>query len=179
MKINRLYVDLIYYLTIKPRLTRLKYLLPEAQIFPTGSRYVCNPPVLITDIDFLVYSEDDLRDRFEELKFTETTWAHYSAEPDDSDFTLWRKGPINLITTNNKEFADEFNLATHIVKAHNVRNKAARVAVYDILNEVDMYDDYPNSLSKELIQFCNKLTGPYKDSLRAAYMAKHNIPKVV
>jgi hypothetical protein len=170
---------LIFHLTIKPRLDYLKKLLPEAEIYPCGSRYVCNPPVLSTDVDFLVFSRTELREKLTSMGYRKTSGYYPGA-----NFLSWRKGAINLIVTGNVEEANSFNLATHICKAWNVRDKWNRLIIYEKLrNRPDqilwIYQIlWPDDFDKKLEALLVNLTGPYGVALRAAYRAQHGLEKI-
>ena len=172
--------ELVYFLTIKPRLNRLKKLLPEASIYPCGSRYVCSPPVLLTDIDFLVYSERELEVKLGKLGYRKSMVNNgygtmVNAYP-DRDFLSLRKGKVNLIVTNDKKFANGWVVATHICKANNFKWKYHRIQVYEALR--GNFD--PNSFSmeffdRELIDLLASFNGYYGNTMTQAYRAQHGL----
>lgn len=112
-----------------------------AQVNQTGSRYICDPPVLDTDDDWLVYSKDRFGD-VESLLAAE----NFSTQSQDyggprSRFTSWRKGDLNLIVTGDSEFAKKHRLATEICKHMNLLDKEDRIAIFQrVLYGVD--DDW-------------------------------------
>jgi hypothetical protein len=83
---------------MKPRMVELQKLLPNAQIFPTGSRYVCNPPIMGTDIDFIVYNEHDLEAFLTKEGYSRSTLKEY-LYCEKFNFLTVRKGRVNLIVS--------------------------------------------------------------------------------
>ena len=92
---------LVWHLSIKPRLRNLQILFPGAKIFPTGSRWVCNPPVISTDIDFLVY--------FEKETEIPVGWKNDGSYP-PGDLSSFRRGSENLIITTNANNIHNFKI---------------------------------------------------------------------
>lgn len=178
----RVLQEVAYWLTIWPRLKRLKKLLPNAKIYPCGSRYVCNPPVMHTDVDFLVYSEAGVSRKLEAAGWDNATWQDYcgNISADDS-FVSWRKGSVNLIVMTSKRGADRFNVATHISRAYNIRPKYARVLVYEALRRHPEWSaikawlaDYP-----KLITFLENANGANGNAVIAIYRAQHGLTEEV
>ena len=107
--------------------------------FPTGSSYICNPPVTNTDVDemFLV---DDLQEV--NFQLTGLGWKKCGLDDDEkysdkpSHWAAYRKENMNaLLTTNLKYFMDFFK-ATEEAKHLNLLNKEDRVALFQkILGE--------------------------------------------
>ena len=106
--------------------------------FPTGSNYICNPPVTNTDVDemFLV---DDLQEV--NFQLTGLGWKKCGLEEETyqdkpSHWAAYRKENMNaLLTTNLKYFMDFFK-ATEEAKHLNLLNKEDRVALFQkILGE--------------------------------------------
>lgn len=115
------------------------------EIFPTGSAYICNPPVTNTDTDYLVLVKDDamLKRAFEVLG---EGWdidgsEHYQVTA-DSTFISYRNNSINLIVTKNGKFAKKHRVATEVCKALNVLDKAHRVIIFQAM----LYDNPPVAL---------------------------------
>ena len=161
---------LVYHLTIKPRLNKLKKLLPEAIIQPTGSRYVCDPPVMGTDIDFLVYSEVDVDSTLLVAGYAKTILQY----PMDGDqFNAWRRNKENLIVTSSVKYAEGFHTATHICKTKNIRSKFARVLIHEALrgtwDDAILWDD------KQLRDLLASFNGPYGHAIHQAYRAQHGL----
>lgn len=169
--------DIAYNLTIRPRMYFLKKLLPEAIIRPTGSRYVCNPPVLTTDVDFLVFSEKSIHGRLLSVGYKEALWINYSWV-DDKNFISWRKGNTNLIVTSSLKYAEAFDTATYLCKKHNIRWKLDRAILHEGLrgnlkpleNNLE-HTDIPLKV-RELVCSCN---GQYGHAILKAYRAKQGL----
>ena len=107
--------------------------------FPTGSSYICNPPVTNTDVDemFLV---DDLQEV--NFQLTGLGWKKCDLDDDEkysdkpSHWAAYRKENMKaLLTTNLKYFMDFFK-ATEEAKHLNLLNREDRVALFQkILGE--------------------------------------------
>ena len=106
--------------------------------FPTGSNYICNPPVTNTDVDeiFLV---DDLQEV--NFQLTGLGWKKCGLEEETyqdkpNHWAAYRKENMNaLLTTDLKYFMDFFK-ATEEAKHLNLLNKEDRVALFQkILGE--------------------------------------------
>lgn len=104
---------------------------------PTGSRYICDPPVLDTDEDYVVLVDAD---EFEDVAKT-GVWdigGSMPCEPDEQIFAEgWLsykqegdRGTINLIVTANRQFYFAFVAATQEAKFRNLTDKAQRVALF-------------------------------------------------
>lgn len=98
------------------------------EYWPTGSRYICNPPVLTTDEDYLFLMKEGVEDLLEQEGFS----TNYDTDfyQDVPFFYSYRKGPINLIVTHDKEFYDKFKEATEEAKRLNLLKKEDRVALF-------------------------------------------------
>ena len=149
----------------------------DIEIYPCGSRYVCNPPVMNTDIDFLVYTDDlDIDTKLYSLGFNYSQNREYP--PMDSyfgDFASFRKGDINLIVTSSVAYRDNFILGTHICKRFNLLVKRHRLAVFDALFAKDNFDKNKIGLDKDVADLLHKLKGPHGRSLREAYRIQHGL----
>src|SRR6185503_13028251 len=86
-------------------LRQLRRQFPSTKIYPCGSFYVCNPPVLNTDIDFLVYCPPGIRPIISRAGYKESANYHYRHG------ASYRKGKINLIVTKDAKWADDWILA--------------------------------------------------------------------
>jgi len=176
---------IVYNLTILPRLKNLKRLLPEAQIYPTGSRYVCDPPVMNTDIDFGVYSTDKtIKERIIKLGYKDTTNNEpaYHFQNEGYEFTAFRKRSVNLILTHSKKFIDRHMVATHICKRKNVRDKLNRVFIHEAVRGtyntgyIENVDFSSNQeLDTETRELLMKFTSPYSEALIQVYKAQYGL----
>lgn len=101
--------------------------------YPTGSRYICNPPVMDTDNDtvFLVngyydYASILLNDGWEDC-------GECYELP--GEFRAFRKGEENYICTEDEKFFDAYVKATDGAKALNLLKKEDRITLFhSILN---------------------------------------------
>ncbi len=178
----KLLQELVYFLTIRPKIKKLKKLLPEAEIYPTGSRYVCNPPVLSTDIDFLVYDELNIDLELARAGYMITSLVDYIGSgingSADWPFTCWRKGRLNLIVTPSRRFADRHVMATFICKEYNVRDKIARVFIHEVLRGNANPQDYKIVFNnKELPALLLKFTGPNGPTMIEVFRAQKGLIK--
>lgn len=99
--------------------------------FPTGSNYICDPPVTNTDIDemFLVY---DLNETHRVL--TEDGWVQCGiAEYAVDNWSAYRKGKQNALVTSSKDHFDKFEAATELAKKRNLTNKQDRVKLFNLI----------------------------------------------
>lgn len=89
----------------------------------TGSRVICDPPVMDTDIDIVVL---DLRGfPFEEHGFECT---NMSDEYDETKFDTYRQGEVNLIVVNDWGQFKAWRVATESAKSMNLKNKDERIS---------------------------------------------------
>ena len=96
----------------------------------TGSSYICNPPVIDTDIDFVIYSQDwDNLHLWCEKNAFKTNFEDYVLE----DFRSYKRGVINLIVTDDVTFYKRFVKATELAKQLNLLEKDQRVALFDFV----------------------------------------------
>lgn len=102
--------------------------------FPTGSSFICNPPVTDTDIDFSILVKDlfEAGDYFHEAGWTVTVDdPEYVIEQNgELPFITARKGIFNLIIFADQGGYTAFGRATEVAKRLNVRDKADRVALF-------------------------------------------------
>lgn len=104
--------------------------------FPTGSNYICNPPVENTDIDymFLVYSLEDLDYELKGLGWTVCGKESYNGKPDH--WRAYRKDKYNALVTTDISYYNRFEAATELAKKRNLLDKSDRVRLFnDILGE--------------------------------------------
>jgi len=170
---------IVYNFTILPRLKKLKKLLPEAEIYPTGSRYVCDPPVMNTDIDFVIYSTDKtVKERIIKFGYKDTTNNEptYHFQYEGYEFTAFRKRTVNLTLTHSKKFIDRHVVATHICKRKNVRNKLRRVFIHEAVRgsyNTSFINDC--ELDPEIKELLMKFTSPYSEALIQVYKAQYGL----
>jgi hypothetical protein len=166
--------SIVYNLTIRPRLIKLKKLLPEAKIHPAGSRYVCDPPVMATDVDFLVFSADSVDCKLLSAGYVETPFADYRGLVLSGDFSAYRRGVVNLIVTSSVKYAEGFHTATHICKSRNVRDKWYRVLIHEAvrgkMTTIDIED-----IGADLKMLLANFNGPYGHAIHKAYRAQYEL----
>jgi hypothetical protein len=99
----------------------------ELQHFVTGSREICNPPVLDTDIDFVVL---DPRNR----NFSLQGWIETTDTEDtygfDAQFSTYRSGDVNLIVVDSKVEFMKWRVATAAAKHMNILDKQDRINLF-------------------------------------------------
>ena len=104
----------------------------------TGSSYICDPPVLNTDIDILTLSrEGDLS----EHGWERCSGEEYEMGSEDFSFQAWRKGKYNLIVTSNREYYYSFLLATKLAKKLNLKEKEQRITLFNYIIREDLGND--------------------------------------
>lgn len=100
-----------------------------------GSSVTCDPPVMNTDLDYLVLAVDwqpFLSQALHEGWQLSAYWdAHSLAGAlDDGDFVSLRKGRLNIILTACVQFRKKFLLATKLAKRFNLLKKADRITLF-------------------------------------------------
>lgn len=171
--------EIVYWLTIKPLLLVLQSCLPEAKISPTGSRFICNPPTLYTDIDFVVYSKSNLDSELIKIGFKKQPHSMSYGEP---TFASWRNRKVNIIITDSLEFYERFVVATHLCRQVNVYLKVDRISVFKAIRTLSEEDlnaaIYYTSLYKKrnkLVDTLNKFRKPHGKAMVKIYMAKYGL----
>lgn len=102
-------------------------------IYQTGSSYICDPPILDTDIDYIIFTvvPEDLFAFLEERGF-ETNYIDYPLET-DGNFRSYRKEKLNLIITDTYDFYLSFVKATDLAKKLNLREKQQRIDLFQYI----------------------------------------------
>ena len=102
--------------------------------FTCGSAFVCNPPVLDTDLDAVAYVSGDPWSIWQVLgPLGYTNCANSGESYPEGDYCIVRKGRMNFIIVTTKVRFEQWRKATDICKCLNLTDKAERVAVYQIL----------------------------------------------
>ena len=98
---------------------------------PTGSSYICNPPVTTTDIDriYLVDNTEGLFDHMRGWDFNSSdeypaTLQFYSFKKEEDGVTL------NALITPDEKYYNQFVLATEVAKKMNLLEKEDRVMLF-------------------------------------------------
>ena len=112
---------------------------------PTGSRFICDPPVLDTDDDWIILVEDL---EYAKYKAARLDWysagSGYYREGSDHEelgpFVSMRhsEGNSNYIFTDDAEFYDRYVAATLLAKKYNLLNKADRIQLFHAV----LYGEY-------------------------------------
>lgn len=100
----------------------------------TGSRVICNPPVMDTDIDIVCLMRlKDLSKIYGTMVCVGWTYNVYAPKPNmlDRNFRSLRRDEYNLICTQNEELYNRFCMATDKAKKLNLLNKKDRVALFE------------------------------------------------
>lgn len=99
-----------------------------------GSRVTCDPAPTDTDEDWLMLVSRFPRDAaFEDLRaagFTQDGNPEFYTGNDAGGFRSWRRGDVNVVTTQDEQFYDLFMTATHLAKRFNLLLKADRIALF-------------------------------------------------
>lgn len=96
---------------------------------PTGSNYICNPPVEDTDIDYICLVDDIVKTK-KDMGFE---YLHTLSDLEYDSAGLFRSirwGKLNWILTETKEFYEAFVAATEEAKRRNLRNKMDRINLF-------------------------------------------------
>lgn len=98
-----------------------------------GSRVTCNPPPVDTDQDYLALVIGDPYQAMTEAGFTQDGSPEFYTGSDKGGFRSWRRGDVNIITTEDGVFYDKFMKATYLAKRLNLQNKADRIALFQVI----------------------------------------------
>lgn len=102
----------------------------------TGSRVICDPPVLDTDLDVVLLVRSEAP-RFADAVREDLEAAGYARTSADSSelgtgFITFRKGDVNLIVTASPELYRRWCVATSCAIALNLRSKSQRIALFQV-----------------------------------------------
>lgn len=112
-----------------PQLSPLYFSEYVIKSHPTGSSYICEPPVLNTDFDTIILAEAGYIGALLSEGWTPCSGAEYSDS--GANFYAYRKGTQNYIVTTDTKFYKKFVYATKIAKSMNLLNKEDRVKLFD------------------------------------------------
>jgi hypothetical protein len=99
--------------------------------FPTGSHYICNPPVTDTDIDIMYF----VKDMYEaDRQVIAEGWepcdkGEYGIGP----WRAYRKGKYNALLTSSFKYYIKFEAATELAKKRNLLEKEERIELFHII----------------------------------------------
>ena len=98
--------------------------------FPTGSRVICDPAPTGTDEDWVALVRSDPTARMVEAGFSQDGSPEFYTGNDNGGFRSWRKGDLNIVTTESQEFFELFETATILAKRFNLHDKVDRIALF-------------------------------------------------
>lgn len=113
------------------------------EYWPTGSHYICNPPVTDTDIDFIILVNEEWESI---VDLIDKGWVKYgNGKYGNTDFVSLRKGKYNYIITSNEIFFNKFRAATELAKALNLKKKEDRIKLFDMVIEHHTNNKYADN----------------------------------
>ena len=126
---------------------KLKYKF-SCDVFQTGSRAICNPPPQDTDDDYLVYQDipfanqdGDIESFLDKNGFKSETEEY---EGDETLFSSWRRGKLNIILTTDHGFAQKHIAATKVCRELNLLEKSQRIMVFQAV----LYGEFITSIDE-------------------------------
>lgn len=101
-----------------------------ADAIPVGSRVTCDPAPSDTDEDWLALTFSDAGPHMEADGFSQDGSPQFYTGNDNGGFRSWRRGNLNVITTESREFFERFSTATELARRFNLLAKADRIALF-------------------------------------------------
>ena len=107
--------------------------------YRTGSSYTCNPPVLTTDVDYLVLIREGMLDKADAfLKEQGFDWCGvaYNVDAESGVTYKWnafRKGDLNLIVQASLTLYMRSVAATELARRMNLMDKQDRIALFRMI----------------------------------------------
>jgi hypothetical protein len=101
-----------------------------AALAPVGSRVTCNPPPVDTDEDWLALCIGNTTELMRSHGFKQDGSPQFYTGNDNGGFRSWRRGELNVVTTESNEFFWRFITATDLAKRFNLLAKADRIALF-------------------------------------------------
>jgi len=108
--------------------------------WPTGSRYICDPPVTTTDVDFVLFV-DDIQAAYKQLR--ETSWKiggednkTYGEPEVNSWFSAKKKineALVNYIVVSDQDQFSKWVTATELAKKLNLLKREDRIALFEVV----------------------------------------------
>lgn len=97
----------------------------DAECAPTGSRVICDPPVMDTDDDWLVFIPESMSDYAN--AFLQNIGATHSVEQEHyPDGVVWWLGTLNIIVLFDRDIYYRWVAATYYAKQMNLQSKEER-----------------------------------------------------
>ncbi|MEI3803357.1 hypothetical protein V6R85_02445 [Agrobacterium sp. CCNWLW32] len=111
-----------------------KWVADQLSTHPTGSRYICHPPVTDTDEDHVVLVPNI---EVAAIRLERDGWtvnrddpAYQYGENNEVEFITARKGHLNLIIYDDHRGYSAFLAATEVAQILNLTDKEHRVALF-------------------------------------------------
>lgn len=109
-----------------------------AMWYPTGSNYVCDPPVTNTDIDYvvLVANKNIVNDIADELGALPRQEAEQEMQYPNKKTPTMEFYPIRVLPNHNLIFVFKYTymikwiVATNLAKSYNLKKKSQRIALF-------------------------------------------------
>ncbi|MCB9020157.1 MAG: hypothetical protein H6546_07495 [Chitinophagales bacterium] len=95
----------------------------------TGSRFICDPPPMDTDEDYIIYGGN--LHIIEEILYK--AGFKFTTDPDYDGgnwFLTFRLNEFNIIATDSEAFFERFVSATLLAKSRNLLDKSDRIALF-------------------------------------------------
>ena len=104
-------------------------------IYQTGSSVICNPPVTDTDLDYVIYTNEETKlDIFLKCEgFKESCVDKAEYDLGDNGFYCFRKENINLIVINDDKMYRKWIVATKLSKKLNLLKKEDRIILFQFI----------------------------------------------
>jgi len=101
-------------------------------IYQTGSSVICNPPVLDTDEDYVIYTnkESQLRKWLLANGVTQSCEDKEEYDLESEAMDCYRKDNINLIVVYNKTTHSKWVVATKLARKLNLLKKEQRITLF-------------------------------------------------
>ncbi len=115
---------------VPPIIAALELKIKDLLYIPSGSRVICDPPVLTTDEDWFVWVSD--WDEAAEILYAEG----FSPTTEQQDYTAFislRKAYLNICVTTDIDLYKRTVLATDLAKRFNLLNKQDRVGLFNAI----------------------------------------------
>ena len=112
-------------------------LIPYVQdYFPTGSRVICNPPVMDTDEDWAVLEVRHWSPTRKSLAdvLKEGGWDNGGSGATGS-FQSWKKDDLNLIIFHSPSAFAKYRLVTRIATVLNLQKKEDRINLFSMVQD--------------------------------------------
>jgi hypothetical protein len=97
---------------------------------PVGSRYICDPAPMDTDVDFICLTENAMRS---EAMLIGAGWQENGSRLPDNinqNFISYKKGEVNLVVTPSHKFYSAFLEASNFCRKLNVMEKSDRQRIH-------------------------------------------------